>query len=64
MAANFSKGQKVQRVSPSIIGEVVTLAIVGDELQYLVKYPTADGELHQRYFTEAQLQSVPEPAPT
>lgn len=55
MALAFKKGDMVRQVVPVIEGEVMTLAIVDDAVQYLVRYTDASGEVHERYFTEEEL---------
>jgi hypothetical protein len=58
MPTAFKKGDSVRQVVNPIEGEVVDLAIVDGDVQFLVSYVGADGEQHQRYFTEAELQAV------
>lgn len=51
----LKKGDTVQLVQPLIIGNILTPAIVNDELQYLVEFVDSEGETQQRYFTEEQI---------
>ncbi len=55
----FEIGQVVKQVVPVISGEIKDIQYdkASKSLSYLVDY-TADGETHQRWFAEAQLEEV------
>ena len=59
MAQAFKRGDTVKQVSPIIDGQVVTLAIIDDEVQYLVSWTSTDGESHQKYFKEDEIELIP-----
>lgn len=58
MPTAFKKGDIVKQVAPAIQGEVVGVGIIDDDVQFCVEYKTADGEVHQRFFTEAEIQAA------
>lgn len=55
-------GSKVRLVQPVIEGPVVKKDYDADtdSLKYLVEYKVADGEVHTRWFTEAELEVIEE----
>jgi hypothetical protein len=57
MPTAFKKGDSVRQVVKPIEGEVVDLAIVDHDLQFLVEYIGADGETHQRFFKEDEIEA-------
>ena len=60
MAIAFKKGDQVRQVVPVIEGAVVDVAIVDGDVQFCVEYTGADGDVHQRFFTEAEIEKAPE----
>ena len=56
----FQLNDSVRVVQPTIEGKVVG-AIMGDnfKVKLLVEYAGADGEIHQRYFEQEQLEAIP-----
>jgi hypothetical protein len=56
----FKKGYEVRLIQPVIEGPILSVAIVDDEVQYEVEYVGADGEIHRRFFKEADLESKPQ----
>lgn len=52
----YKKGDVVKQVVPVISGAIVTLAIVDDEVQYLVEWTTESGSVEQRYFKESEIE--------
>ncbi len=58
MGMKFKKGDIVRQVVPVIEGEIVSKAIVDDDVQYEVAYIGADGEPHSRFFKEDELKSA------
>lgn len=58
MAIAFKKGDVVRQVVPVIEGKVVDVAIVDGDVQFCVEYTGADGEPHQRFFTEAEIEKA------
>lgn len=60
--ANFKKGTPVRKVVPDIVGTVVDARLDANlEMEYLVEFVIADGEMHQRWFGAGEL--VPELQP-
>lgn len=57
MPMKFKKGDKVVQAVKPIEGEVVSVAIVDDVVQFEVSYIGDDGEAHARFFTEEQLDA-------
>lgn len=58
MGAKFKRGDAVQQVMPApIIGVVTELEFNGDDIQYVIEYTGADGEVHTQPFTEDELQA-------
>ena len=55
MGSTFKKGDAVEFRQQRLSGVVVGLAIIDDEVQYLVKYKDFDGIEQERYATEDQL---------
>jgi glycine betaine/choline ABC-type transport system substrate-binding protein len=60
MAIAFKKGDQVRQVVPVIEGKVVDVAIVDGDVQFCVEYTGTDGEPHQRFFTEAEIEKAAE----
>jgi hypothetical protein len=60
MPIAFKKGDVVRQVAPVIQGAVVDVAIVDGDVQFCVEYTGADGDVHQRFFTEAEIETAPE----
>lgn len=59
MAASFKVGQSVKLNVAPPQGEVQKLSVDQDgNIQYLVEWTDGSGEVHQRWFTEAQLAGV------
>ena len=58
MATAFKKGDLVRQIVKPIEGTVVRPEIVDDQVQFVVQWEDADG-IHQRHFTEEQLEGVP-----
>lgn len=58
MALKFKKGAEVAQIVPIIHGTVLDSRIVDDDVSYLVEYVGADGEAHERWFAEAELEGV------
>jgi hypothetical protein len=58
MPMKFQKGDQVVQVTAPIRGEVVSVAIVDDAVQFEVSYPGEDGEQHSRFFTEDQIEQT------
>jgi len=56
MALKFQKGDPVRQVVTVIKGEVVDFKIIDNDVQYCVAYTGADGERHERYFTESEIE--------
>ena len=54
------KGTKVRQIAPAIEGEVVQTRFneSSDCLEYLVSYTGADGESHERWFLESQVEAA------
>lgn len=54
----ISKGATVRQVVPVIEGEVIDRRFdeASEGMSYLVSYTDADGETHQRWFAEADLE--------
>jgi hypothetical protein len=59
MPLPFKTGARVRQVAPVIEGEVVGIALVEGDVQYRVAYTGADGEAHERFFTEAEIVEIP-----
>jgi hypothetical protein len=57
MPTAFKKGDQVRQVIKPIEGEVVGMAIVDDDVQFLVEYIGADGETHSRFFKEHEIET-------
>jgi uncharacterized protein YodC (DUF2158 family) len=59
MAASFKVGQEVKVVSPVPQGLVSALNVSQEgEIQYLISWVNADGEVHERWFAEDDLVEV------
>lgn len=59
MAANFKPGAQVKLNVAQPQGEVMQLTVSQDgDIQYLVQYTDAAGEVQQRWFNEAELAGV------
>jgi len=58
----IAKGEIVRMIQPVIEGEVIGAQLNQDTLQieYLVEWTDAEGDIVNRYFTEAQLEVVGE----
>ena len=56
----FKEGQKVRLVAPIIEGSIADINYnkLTEELEYLLGYSSADGDLHQRWFSESDLEAV------
>lgn len=57
-------GEVVQQVVPVIKGEIKERRLneSEDQLEYLVSYTGADGEVHERWFLEAEVETAKEAA--
>lgn len=56
MAANFKPGTQVKLNVAPPQGEVLQLSVSQEgDIQYLVEYTDAAGEVHQRWFKEDEL---------
>lgn len=56
MAANFKPGAQVKLNVAPPQGEIVQLSVNQDgDIQYLVEYTDASGDVHQRWFKEDEL---------
>ncbi len=51
-------GTKVRLVQPVIEGEVLKPETNGDAFGYRVAYTGPDGESHERFFTQAEIEEV------
>lgn len=58
----LKKGTKVRWPAPAPEGVIERARVVDADVQYLVNYVDAAGEVHQRYFAETEL-IVTEEAP-
>jgi hypothetical protein len=56
MAATFKQGDAVRLVQPVIQGTIVRREIIEDEDSYLVSWTDSAGDVHERIFSEAQLE--------
>ena len=58
--ANAKKGETVRQIITPIEGVVESFQVDQEtgELQYLVKWTTADGEEQTKYFTAAEVEVV------
>lgn len=58
----LAKGTRVRVKAPVLEGEISRRAFddVADHFRYLVPYTGADGEQHEGWFTEEQLETVGE----
>jgi hypothetical protein len=56
MAQAFKKGDTVKQIVPIIQGQVITLGIIDDEVQFLVEWTNAEGHVEQRYFKEEEIE--------
>ena len=57
MAIKFKRGDSVtQVVTAPIIGTVTAANIVDDDVSFLVAYVGADGESHERFFKEDEIE--------
>lgn len=56
----FRKGDTVKQVVPVITGEVVSFSVDQEsgQVQYLVQWQNADGEVVQRYFTDSEIEAA------
>ena len=65
MSIKFKKGAAVRQVVKPVEGDVRDQTIINDEIVYLVGYVGADGEAHERWFRESELEEVvqADPAP-
>ena len=57
MAAKFTKGTVVHQIVSVVSGTVQSFSVDQEsgDVQYLVEWQDADGVVHSRYFTEAEL---------
>lgn len=62
MALKFKRGDIVRQVVPVITGRVADHVIIDGDVQYVVDYADAEGNLVSRPFTEVQLELRPEQA--
>jgi hypothetical protein len=60
MAGAFNLGNTVKLVTITPSGPVLEKRLMGDDIEYLVQWEDADGDLHQRWFREDQLEAVQE----
>ena len=58
MALKFKPGDKVRQLVKPIEGEVVDAAIVDADVHFRVRWMNEDGEVHERTFTEEQIETV------
>jgi hypothetical protein len=58
MPLAFTKGQTVRQKAVVIQGEIVKAEIVDCEVQFSVSYVGADGETHERFFREDEIELV------
>ena len=49
----------MRQVVPAVQGTVTGQQIIDDEVHYTVEWTDADGERHERVFTEAQIEAAP-----
>lgn len=59
MGMKFKKGDIARQVVPVIEGQIISVAIVDDEVQYELAYTGADGEPHSRFFKEDEIEAAP-----
>jgi hypothetical protein len=57
MAAKFTKGTVVHQIVSVVSGTVQSFSVDQEsgDVQYFVEWQDADGVVHSRYFTEAEL---------
>ena len=58
MAIAFKRGDTVKQVLPVLQGTVVESKVIEDDICFLVSYVGADGESHERWFKESELEAV------
>ena len=58
MALKFKRGETVKQVAPIVQGTVTETRVIGDELMVFVEYTDANGEKHERPFSEEELEAV------
>ena len=58
MALKFKRGETVKQLTPIVQGIVTETRVIGDELMVFVEYTDANGEKHERPFSENELESV------
>ena len=59
MAASFKVGQEVKLNISAPQGAIKSLSVSqGGEIQYLISWVNADGEVHERWFAEDDLVEV------
>jgi hypothetical protein len=59
MATKFTKNQQVKLIGTIPEGPVQKLRMTEDgEFEYLITWTDVDGNVHERWFQEAQLTSV------
>ena len=62
MALKFKIGDKVRQVVPVIEGTVTNAAIIDGDVQFSVTWADpVTGDVHERHFTDAQIEAVPAP---
>lgn len=58
MASIMKKGTPVRLVQPVIKGEIKEAKVIDDDIQYRVEYTGIDGEIHERFFRESELEEI------
>lgn len=54
----LKQGTPVEFVQPNLKGSIVKTEIIDDGIQYLVEYTNDEGDTHQRWFKETEIQEV------
>lgn len=59
MGAAYKIGEMVEQKMPApIVGVVKSLEFNGDDIQYVIEYTDATGDVHEQPFTEDELTIV------
>jgi hypothetical protein len=56
MPLAFKKGDVVRQIVTPVEGTVVDVAVIDADVQYCVEFDGTDGEKHQRFFAETQIE--------
>ena len=56
MALKFKQGDSVSQIVFTVAGTVKSATIVDNDICYLVEYGGADGETHERFFKEDEIE--------